>query len=244
MPYSVDLNCDMGEGMANDALLMPLISSANIACGYHAGDQALMEQTIALALQYQVKIGAHPAYPDRENFGRTNLHFPPDEVRDMVKDQIQTLTGLAKQQQAKLYHVKPHGALYNTAWKDEALAEAICAAILETDPSLVLYAQSGSVLAQIAASRQISTCQEVFADRSYQLDGSLTPRSFPNALLEKDEAVVAQALQLVMQQSVWAEGQLIRLKAETLCLHGDGPHALEFAQRIRQAFQLNHIRIR
>lgn len=234
----------MGEGMANDALLMPLISSANIACGYHAGDQALMEQTIALALQYQVKIGAHPAYPDRENFGRTNLHFPPDEVRDMVKDQIQTLTGLAKQQQAKLYHVKPHGALYNMAWKDEALAEAICAAMLETDPSLVLYAQSGSVLAQIAASRQISTCQEVFADRSYQLDGSLTPRSFPNALLEKDEAVVAQALQLVMQQSVWAEGQLIRLKAETLCLHGDGPHALEFAQRIRQAFQLNHIRIR
>lgn len=234
----------MGEGMANDALLMPLISSANIACGYHAGDQALMEQTIALALQYQVKIGAHPAYPDRENFGRTNLHFPPDEVRDMVKDQIQTLTGLAKQQQAKLYHVKPHGALYNMAWKDEALAEAICAAILETDPSLVLYAQSGSVLAQIAAARQISTCQEVFADRSYQLDGSLTPRSFPNALLEKDEAVVAQALQLVMQQSVWAEGQLIRLKAETLCLHGDGPHALEFAQRIRQAFQLNHIRIR
>ena len=244
MPYSVDLNCDMGEGMANDALLMPLISSANIACGYHAGDQALMEQTIALALQYQVKIGAHPAYPDRENFGRTNLHFPPDEVRDMVKDQIQTLTGLAKQQQAKLYHVKPHGALYNMAWKDEALAEAICAAILETDPSLVLYAQSGSVLGQVAASRKISTCHEVFADRSYQLDGSLTPRSFPNALLEKDAAVVAQALQLVMQQSVWAEGQLIRLKAETLCLHGDGPHALEFAQRIRQAFQLNHIRIR
>lgn len=241
MLYSVDLNCDMGEGMPNDADLMPLISSANIACGYHAGDESLMQQTIELALQHGVKIGAHPSFPDRENFGRTPMQLPPTAVKDLVKTQIELLANIATKSKTRLHHVKPHGALYNMASKDETLSAAICSAILELDPALVLYAQSGSILIAVAESMGLKTCSEVFADRSYQPDGSLTPRSAPNALLQQDSEVVAQVLQMVMQQSVMAEGKVIPVKAETICIHGDGAHALDFAQSITGAFQSNNI---
>lgn len=244
MHYSVDLNCDMGEGMPNDADLMPLISSANIACGYHAGDESLMQQTIELALQHGVKIGAHPSFPDRENFGRTPMQLPPAAVNDLVKTQIELLAKIAAKNKARLHHVKPHGALYNMASKDETLSAAICTAILESDPALVLYAQSGSILIGVAESMGLKTCNEVFADRSYQPDGSLTPRSAPNALLQQDSEVVAQVLQMVMQQTVMAEGKVIPVKAETICIHGDGAHALDFAQRITEAFQSNNIKWR
>ncbi len=241
MHYSVDLNCDMGEGMPNDALLMPLISSANIACGYHAGDERTMQQTIELAMQHRVNIGAHPSYPDRENFGRTSMHFPPAEVRDMVKIQIELLSKLVLKNKGRLHHVKPHGALYNMASKDNILAAAICEAILETDASLVVYAQSGSALIAMAKSMHLKTCSEVFADRSYEPDGSLTPRTAAHALLQDEEKVVAQVLQMVMQQTVMAGGQAIPVKAETICIHGDGVHALDFAKRISEALKANHI---
>lgn len=244
MHYSVDLNCDMGEGMPNDALLMPLISSANIACGYHAGDERTMQQTIELALQHRVKIGAHPSFPDRENFGRTSMHFPPGEVRDMVKTQIEILSGLVVKNKARLHHVKPHGALYNMASKDNILAAAICEAILETDASLVVYAQSGSALIAMAKSMHLKTCSEVFADRSYEPDGSLTPRTAAHALLHDEEKVVAQVLQMVMQQTVMSGGQAVPVKAETICIHGDGAHALVFARRISEALKANGIEVR
>ncbi len=241
MHYSVDLNCDMGEGMPNDAAMMPLISSANIACGYHAGDAHIMQQTIELALRHGVKIGAHPSFPDRENFGRTPLNFPPAEISDIVKIQIELLSHIALKNNARLHHVKPHGALYNLASKDKTISAAICTAILASDPSLVVYAQSGSMLIAVAESMGLKTCNEVFADRSYQPDGSLTPRSAANALLQKEADVVAQVLQMVMQHTVMADGKAIPVKAGTICIHGDGVHALDFARRITESFRLNHI---
>jgi UPF0271 protein len=237
----IDLNCDMGEGMPNDADLMPLISSANIACGFHAGDERIMQDTIELALKHGVKIGAHPSFPDRENFGRTPMHLPPEAITDMVKDQIALLANLAAKNHTRLHHVKPHGALYNMASRDQTISEAICKAVLEIDPSLVVYAQSGSVLIAVAESMGLKTCSEVFADRSYQPDGSLTPRSAPNALWQKEEEVVGQVLQMVLHQTVHAEGQDIPVKAETICLHGDGAHALDFARSIAVAFRQHHI---
>jgi UPF0271 protein len=243
MHYSIDLNCDMGEGMSNDAFLMPMISSANIACGYHAGDEALMQQTIELALQHQVKIGAHPSFPDRENFGRTNMHFTTAEIVDMVKTQIELLSTIALKMNARLHHVKPHGALYNMAWKDKILSAAICTAILETDPTLVVYAQSGSALIIMAESMHLKTCNEVFADRSYQPDGTLTTRTIPHALLQTEQEVIAQVLQMVLQQTVTAEGKVIPVKAETICIHGDGAHALEFAKSIYQTCRSHNISI-
>lgn len=243
MHYSVDLNCDMGEGMANDALLMPLISSANIACGYHAGDENLMQQTIELALAHQVKIGAHPSFPDRDNFGRTNMQFTAVEVTDMVKTQIELLSTIASKMNARLHHVKPHGALYNMASKDKTLSAAICTAILETNPKLVVYAQSGSALIVMAESMNLSACSEVFADRSYQSDGSLTPRSQAHALLQTEQEVIAQVLQMVLQQTVTAENKVISVKAETICIHGDGVHALDFAKSIYQTCKSNNIAI-
>ena len=245
MNFSVDLNCDMGEGMPNEALIMPFISSANIACGYHAGDAATMQQTLELALQYDVAIGAHPSFPDKENFGRTNMHFPATDVCDMVKEQIQALAGIAAKYNYPLHHIKPHGALYNMAAKDEALATAICKAAFETDKNLLIYAQSGSKLTTVAHSMGLKTCNEVFADRTYQDDGTLTPRAQPNALLENEDAVAMQVLQMVMQQSVTSiDGKTIPVKAGTICIHGDGEHAVEFARCIYELLYLNNVSIK
>ncbi len=245
MSFSVDLNCDMGEGMPNEALLMPFISSANIACGYHAGDLATMQQTLELAMQYNVAAGAHPSFPDKENFGRTNMHLPVIDVCDMVKVQIEALAGIAIKYNYRLHHVKPHGALYNMAAKDEALATAICKAVLETDKNLLIYAQSGSKLIKISHSMGLKTCSEVFADRSYQADGSLTPRSQPNALLQNEDEVAAQVLQMVIEQHVTSvDGKIIPVKAETICIHGDGKHAVEFARCINELLYLNNVSIK
>ena len=245
MNFSVDFNCDMGEGMPNEALIMPFISSANIACGYHAGDTATMQQTLELALQYDVAVGAHPSFPDKENFGRTNMHLPATDVCDMVKAQIEALADIAIKYNYQLHHVKPHGALYNMAAKDEVLATAICKAVLETDKKLLVYAQSGSKMISVAQSMNLRTCDEVFADRSYQPDGSLSPRSQPNALLQDEDAVAAQVLQMVTQQSVnTVDGKIIPVKAGTICIHGDGEHAVEFARCIYELLYLNHVSIK
>ena len=245
MPFSIDLNCDMGEGMSNDALIMPFISSANIACGFHAGNEAIMRQSIELALQYNVAIGAHPSFPDKENFGRTNMHFSPEEVCAMVKEQVETLAKLAAKTNGKLHHVKPHGALYNMAAKDEELSAAICTAIKEIDASLLVYALSGSKLIDIAKSKGLKTYNEVFADRTYQQDGSLTPRSLPNALLLNEEAVSKQVLQILLEKNVTtADGKIISLKADTICVHGDGPHAVEFVRAIHHSLKANNITLR
>ena len=242
MSISIDLNCDMGEGMSNDALLMPFISSANIACGSYAGNETIMQQTIELALQYNVSIGAHPSFPDKANFGRTNMQLPAEDVHAMVKEQIETLAEIAAKNNCKLHHVKPHGALYNMAAQDEALSTAICKAIKEIDASLRVYGLSGSKLIGVARSMNLETCDEVFADRTYQGDGSLTPRSRPNALLQNKDAVTKQVLQFMLHKSVTAaDGKIIPVEAGTICVHGDGEHAVEFVRAIHETLKTNNI---
>ena len=240
---TIDINCDMGEGfgpwpMGNDAALMQHISSANIACGFHAGDPLIMQKTVALALAHGVAIGAHPGYPDLQGFGRRSLQLSPAEVHAQVLYQIGALQAIARAAGASLHHVKPHGALYNAAAKDRPLADAIARAVQAADKQLILYGLSGSALIEAAQAIGLRHCSEVFADRRYERDGSLTPRSHPDALLGEVESVVAQALGLVRDQGVYCRtGEWIEIRAETLCLHGDGPQAERFAQALFRAFQ-------
>ena len=243
MTISVDLNCDMGEGMENDAAIMPYITSANIACGYHAGDEETMQQTVMLAQQYGVKIGAHPSFLDRENFGRTNCDLPFETLYDLVQKQIELLLKITSRNNAQLHHVKPHGALYNQASKDEVVATAICKAVLSVNPSLLLYAQSGSVLIRVAQAMGIQTVSEVFADRTYQRNGLLTPRTASNALLHDSAEVANHVLQMVTHQSVLVNGEVIHVKADTVCIHGDGSQALAFVMQIRDVLLSKNIKI-
>lgn len=235
---SVDLNCDLGEGAAHDAELMPLISSANIACGGHAGDEATMRATIELAKRHDVAVGAHPGYEDRANFGRVELALPPAEVRRLVLGQTERLLAIAGQAGVRVRHVKPHGALYNQAACDADLARAVAEAVYEADPRLVLVGLAGSVLLEVGAACGLSTWSEVFADRTYQTDGSLTPRSQPNALVTDEAHAVAQVLRFVREgRVITPEGSEVALRADTICLHGDGPHAVTFAQRLNEALR-------
>ena len=242
--HKIDLNCDMGEGLENDALLMPYISSANIACGYHAGDETTMKHTIALALLHGVAIGAHPGFADKANFGRTERQLPLEKVQDLVMEQIQILQKIAENAGVKLHHVKPHGALYNMSAKDAALANTIAKAVYATDRHLILFGLSGSHSITEAKKAGLKTVSEVFADRTYQNNGSLTSRTEPNALIEKTEQAIQQVLQMIQQQTVTSvDDKQVPIIAETICLHGDGKHALSFAKAIHQTLQQHHISI-
>jgi UPF0271 protein len=232
----VDLNCDLGEGAGHDAELMPLISSANIACGGHAGDDATMLATVRLAREHRVAVGAHPGFADRENFGRVELPVTPAEARGLVLAQTERLLAIAGQAGARVRHVKPHGALYNMAVRDAALARAVAEGVYEADPRLLLVGLAGSQL--IAAGREcgLSTISEVFADRTYRADGSLTPRREPGALITDPAQAVAQVLGMVRDGRVTAtDGSRVLISAETICLHGDGEQAVEFARQLRAA---------
>jgi UPF0271 protein len=229
----MDINCDMGEGIGHDDELMPFISSANIACGYHAGDESTMRRTIRLCLQYGVKPGAHPSFDDKENFGRTMMHLPGNKVYDLVIAQLRIISAIAVEENTKLHHVKPHGALYNMAAKDSIMAKAIARAVKDFDSTLMYYGLSGSVMIEEAVALGLRTASEVFADRTYQPDASLTPRSLPNALITKVEVIESQVLKLYKENKVTAiNGEEIFLKADTICIHGDGEHAVEFAKAI------------
>ena len=186
LEWLVDLNCDMGEGIGNDAAIMPFISSANIACGYHAGDEETMKQIVELCIKHNVAIGAHPSFDDKKTFGRTDMHLPASEIYNLVTKQIHLLDKIAKQQGASLHHVKPHGALYNMSAKDTELATTIASAIKDVDAKLILYGLSNSYSIVKANELGLKSANEVFADRTYQDDGSLTPRSQPNALIEDE----------------------------------------------------------
>lgn len=228
----IDLNCDTGEGIGNDAAIMPFITSANIACGFHAGDETTMRATLRLTKQHGVAAGAHPSFPDRENFGRKEMHLPLGEVYQLVKQQVMHLQLLANEVNIVITHVKPHGALYNMAAKDEALATAIANAVKDCGVP-ILFGLSGSCLIRAGAAAGLKTASEVFADRTYNDDGSLTPRSQPGALLETEEEMVQQVSLLIQQQKVRTlNGKKIAMIADTVCLHGDGPHAVAFAQRL------------
>jgi UPF0271 protein len=226
----IDLNCDLGEGGAHDAALMPLVTSVNIACGAHAGDAATMRATVALAQRHGTAIGAHPGFADRENFGRLELRLSPDEITRLVRGQVEALRALAP-----LRHVKPHGALYNLAAREPAVARAVAEAVRDTDATLVLVGLAGS--ASLAAGRAagLRVAGEFFADRGYAPDGVLAPRGTPAALLSP-EAAVAQVLRWAETGKVRAtDGTDIAIGAETVCVHGDGPHALELARALRAA---------
>jgi UPF0271 protein len=240
MISSIDINCDMGEGMLNDALIMPFISSANIACGFHAGDDQTMQRTIELAIEHNVAIGAHPSFPDKQNFGRTIMHLPALQLYDIVKEQIEILANITAHNNCKLHHVKAHGALYNVASNNEDHAQSICKAILSVDDRLVVYGLSGSKFIDVTRSFGLTAVSEVFADRTYQYDGSLTPRIKPNAVLQTNDAVKKQLFHLINGMVETVDGQTISIKAESICIHGDGGHAVEFASLINKTLSDNN----
>jgi UPF0271 protein len=246
---SIDLNCDMGESfgawtMGRDAELMDVVSSVNIACGFHAGDPSVMRGTVETAARKGVSVGAHPGYPDLQGFGRRAMAFSPQEVFDIVLYQVAALKGICEASGTRLHHVKPHGALYNTAAKDRSLANAIARAVHAIDPDLILYGLSGSFLISEAKNAGLTTASEVFADRTYQPDGSLTPRNRPEAMITSAGGAAAQALQMISGQTVTATtGENVSLRAETVCIHGDGENALEFARAIREILLQNDIDI-
>lgn len=237
-PYSVDLNCDMGESfgawsMGNDAAILPFVTSANIACGFHAGDPAVMKQTVRAALCHGVAIGAHPGLPDLVGFGRRDLAISAEEAFDMTVYQLGALAAVARAEGGQLHHLKPHGALYNVAATNATLAEAIAEAVYKVQPELTLYGLAGSELTRAGEKLGLRTAHEVFADRTYQANGTLTPRRQPDALITDADTAIAQVLRMVQAGQVRTQqGHDVAIRADTVCIHGDGAHALEFAQRL------------
>jgi UPF0271 protein len=241
--YCVDLNSDLGESfgaykIGMDEEILQFVTSANIACGFHAGDPSVMHKTVILALKNEVAIGAHPGVPDLVGFGRRELAVSPREAYDMVVYQVGALAAFIKAEGGKMQHVKPHGALYNMAAKKKELAEAIAEAVYKVDPDLILFGLSGSELVAAGEKIGLKTAHEVFADRTYQEDGSLTPRSRPDAMVTTDEAAVAQVIRMIKEGKVLSrQGSDVALKAHTVCIHGDGAHALGFARQIRDSLK-------
>lgn len=229
---TIDLNCDLGEGAGSDLELMPLITSANIACGAHAGDLETMIEAVENARKHGVKVGAHPGYFDLQNFGRTERVISAAEAGRLVLMQVEQLYEVAGD---RMHHVKLHGALYNQVSRDPHLAEGVASDLARLWPGLIVYAQSGSHLARAARARGLTVAEEAFSDRTYQPDGTLTPRGQPGALIHDADVAVAQVLQLVQQGTVRAgDGTEIKLAVDTVCVHGDAAHALVFARRLRR----------
>lgn len=253
MNHKVDLNCDMGESfgtytLGNDKVILDYISSANIACGFHAGDPATMRETVKLALEKNVGIGAHPGLQDLAGFGRRHMAVTPQEVYDLVIYQIGALYGFVQAEGGRLQHVKAHGGLYNMAVTDAKLSEAIAEAVYKIDPELVLFGLSGSEIIKAGDKIGLRTANEVFSDRTYQPDGTLTPRSQGNALITDQDAAIAQVIRMVKENKVTTtEGTDTFLKADTICIHGDGKTAKEFAMHISSSLKeagidIHHIR--
>jgi len=241
----IDINCDMGENMGNDDLIMPFISSANIACGYHAGNEAIMRQTVELAAKNNVAIGAHPSFFDKENFGRTEMHLPADEIYDLIILQLRTIDKIIINQKQKMHHVKPHGALYNLSARNSRIAAAIAQAVKDFDENLILFGLSGSHSIKEAEKINLKKANEVFADRTYQDDGSLTSRSLPNALIEDGDRSLNQAVQMITDRTVRSvNGKIISIVADTICIHGDGRNAVELARLLHQGLKQNHIDVK
>lgn len=235
----IDLNCDLGESFGRytlglDAEVLPYVTSANIACGFHAGDPTVMAATVALAEKNQVALGAHPGLPDLVGFGRRKMQITPAQAQADVQYQVGALAAFSKN--GKLHHVKPHGALYNMAAQDYELARGICLGIKAVDPTLILVGLANSQLIKAAQDIELPCAQEVFADRNYLADGSLVPRSQPNALITDEQTAVNRTVKMIQTQSVTAiDGQQVALKPDTVCVHGDGAKAVAFVQKIHAA---------
>lgn len=245
----VDLNCDLGESfgaytLGMDAEVIRHITSANVACGFHASDPLVMAKTVALAKAAGVAVGAHPGYPDLVGFGRRNMVVSPEEAKAMVQYQVGALQAFCTANGLHLQHVKPHGAMYNMAAKDRKLADAICRGIREVDPELILMGLSGSCLLDAAQDAGLRWASEVFADRAYEDDGSLTPRGMDGAVITDEEEAIARVLQMVEQGTVTARsGKVIPIRADSVCLHGDGEKAVAFARRIREALSASGVKV-
>lgn len=241
----IDLNSDLGEGSGADAEIMPFITSANIACGAHAGDDATMETTVALALQHHVRIGAHPGYRDAASFGRTPLDIPAATLRADLRAQIETLRGVAERAGARVTHVKAHGALYNQGERDNAVAGTIARAVAEVDPQLVLVAPPGSAMARAAENAGLRLAREGFIDRAYEADGTLRSRRLPGALITDPATAARQALSFVIDGGVIAQGgRFLRLEVDTLCVHGDTPGAASILRAVRAALVADGVTVR
>jgi 5-oxoprolinase (ATP-hydrolysing) subunit A len=241
---SIDLNCDLGEGMPNDKALMTYISSANIACGYHAGDESTIQRTIEYCLEHNVAIGAHPGFRDRENFGRTEVHLADHELYDLIADQLVLIQKYCDVMKAKLHHIKLHGALYNMSAKSERMSAVLTCIIKDLNPNLIVYGLSGSTIITQAKLAGIKVANEVFADRTYQDDGTLTPRTSKHALISDQQESLQQVMKMVKDKNVLSyTGKSIPLAVDTICLHGDGEHALSFAKSIHEFLIDNHIHI-
>ncbi len=246
---TIDLNCDLGESfgaytLGMDAQVIPHISSANIACGFHAGDPLVMQNTVALCKQHGVAVGAHPGLPDLVGFGRRNMAITPQEAKAAVMYQIGALQAFCKAADVPLRHVKPHGALYNMAAKDAALAKAICEGIREIDAKLILLALSGSAMITAAKEMGLSCASEVFADRAYMPDGTLVPRSSPDAMIQDDQLAITRTVQMAIHGKVTAlDGIDIAIEADSVCVHGDNAQALTFVRHIRTALETAKVRI-
>ena len=237
----VDLNADVGESsgassVAQDPALMTSITSANVACGFHAGDPATMRATVELAREHGVAVGAHPGFPDLAGFGRRELQVSPRDVEDFVVYQVGALAGIAAAQGVRLQHVKPHGALFNMAARDPALADAVAKAVTQIDRSMILFGLPGSERIRAGREAGLRTACEVFADRAYQPDGALVSRQHPDAVIHDPDAVVARVIRMVRERAVEAiDGSRVPLEVDTICVHGDTPGAAELAARVRAA---------
>ena len=238
---SIDLNCDLGESfgaytIGMDSAVIPYITSANIACGYHAGDPLVMQKTVAACKASGVHIGAHPGYPDLMGFGRRNIAAAPAEVKAYIQYQVGALSAFCAAAGVPLCHVKPHGAMYNMAAKDEALARAVCEGILEVNPGLTLLALSGSAMVRAARALGLPVKSEVFADLGYQADGTLVPRRQPGAMITDEDEAIARVIRMAKEGVVRSvNGIDVPLVADSVCVHGDGEKALAFVRRIRAA---------
>jgi len=238
----IDLNCDMGESygawkMGADADIMPLVTSANIACGFHAGDPATIRKTVQLAVEHGVAVGAHPSLPDLQGFGRRVMKITPQDMYDLVLYQAGAVQAFARAAGGKLHHVKCHGALYNMSTDDEALSDAMACAVRDLGGEVILYALSNSRMMQVASTRGVRVAGEAFADRGYSDDGTLAPRGKPGGMIEQEDKAVAQALAMIEQGYVTSlSGKRVPVSPDTLCLHGDQPGAVAFAKALRKAF--------
>lgn len=247
--YRVDLNSDLGESfgrytLGNDDKIIPLITSANVACGYHASDPVVMGKTIAEAKAAGIRVGAHPGFPDLMGFGRRNMNVTPAEAKAYVLYQLGALDAFCRANGVKMQHVKPHGALYNMAAKDYALSKAICEGIKEYDDSLIVLALSGGELAKAAMDMGLRTAMEVFADRAYEEDGTLVDRRKEGAMITDENEAIARVIRMVKEKKVTAiTGKDIPIQADSVCVHGDGAKALAFVEKIRAAFAEEGIEI-
>mgnify|MGYP001229084963 CR=1 FL=1 len=245
----IDLNADVGESfgaytLGQDEAVMRHITSANIACGLHAGDPCVMRDTVRLAVTAGVGIGAHPGFPDLTGFGRREMEMSERQVEDLVAYQIGALAGVAAAEEARLHHVKPHGALYNMAARDRRLADAIARAVVDIDATLVLFGLAGSALIDAAESVGLRTASEVFADRVYQADGALVPRGQPGAVIDDPKLLVERAVRLAQDGTVVAQsGETLELRSDTICLHGDTSGAAELAARLRSGLEAAGVRV-